>query len=497
MRARRGPLEVPGTCGGRHPGGRPTTWGSSIRRGLLRPRSRRPTTRSGVYVCAGDRVNRAAGGPVGPPGRTRRRSRRAGRGLVGPEADAYQAEHGGFLGDVAGSSGARRGSTRPRRACSGRSPGRRVLEVGAGAAQCARWLVGRAPAPSPSTCPPASWRRRRWRTRGPALRVPAVQADAAALPFGAGSFDLAAPAYGALPFVADPGPCTARWPGCCGRAAAGCSRCRTRSAGPSRTSRAGGADRHVRLLRPAPVRGDRRRGDRSSYVEHHRTLGDHVRRWSPPGSSCWTSSSRSGRPDATGSGAAGRRCAAGCCRARRSSSPTGPDRRSGQPPPLTCASHPRAAAGVRSRTTTGPCAARTAGHPRRDLRPTRSVLCPGPADRVLGVEPVGEPLAVAVPQAPGRTSPWRTSDAGPVPSPPGGCSPSRRTCRSGPRADRARRGTRRSRPPSPSRRWPRPRPPRRSGGAASRYRGRARPPRRGAGPERQPAAGPASSCRRR
>ena len=35
------------------------------------------------------------------------------------------------------------------------------------------------------------------------LRVPSVQADAAALPFGAGSFDVVLAAYGALPFVAD------------------------------------------------------------------------------------------------------------------------------------------------------------------------------------------------------------------------------------------------------------------------------------------------------
>ena len=39
------------------------------------------------------------------------------------------------------SSGARRACARPTRSCSATSPGRRVLEVGCGAAQCSRWLV--------------------------------------------------------------------------------------------------------------------------------------------------------------------------------------------------------------------------------------------------------------------------------------------------------------------------------------------------------------------
>jgi len=74
-----------------------------------------------------------------------------------------------------------------------------VVEVGCGAAQCARWLAGQGARVvgldlsiamlrgDPGGSPP-----------------PRVQADARRLPFAEASFDLACSAYGAVPFVVDP-----------------------------------------------------------------------------------------------------------------------------------------------------------------------------------------------------------------------------------------------------------------------------------------------------
>jgi len=78
--------------------------------------------------------------------------------------------------------------------------GKEVLEIGAGAAQCARWLAAQGARPVALDLS--------HRQLQHALRIggsfPLVCADAGALPFADGSFDLACSAYGALPFVADP-----------------------------------------------------------------------------------------------------------------------------------------------------------------------------------------------------------------------------------------------------------------------------------------------------
>lgn len=80
--------------------------------------------------------------------------------------------------------------------------GRRVLEVGSGAAQCARWVAARGAdvvALDLSMGMLAEGRR-----LGSGGAVGLVQADARVLPFADASFDLAFSAYGAVPFVADP-----------------------------------------------------------------------------------------------------------------------------------------------------------------------------------------------------------------------------------------------------------------------------------------------------
>lgn len=117
-------------------------------------------------------------------------------------ADEYQEEHGAFLGDdrfVWGPEGldeAEAGLLGPAEGLRDRD----VLEIGAGAAQCSRWLAARGARP---VALDISERQLRHAERlGGAF--PLVCADAGALPFADGSFDLACSAYGALPFVADP-----------------------------------------------------------------------------------------------------------------------------------------------------------------------------------------------------------------------------------------------------------------------------------------------------
>lgn len=128
---------------------------------------------------------------------------RANRSWWDSNADEYQAEHGGFLGD-ARFLWCPEGLYEDKARLLGEVGGKEVLEVGCGAAQCARWLAGqgaRVVAFDLSARQLAHARRidQDLGRTGPEL----VQADATALPFAAGSFDLACSAYGAVPFVED------------------------------------------------------------------------------------------------------------------------------------------------------------------------------------------------------------------------------------------------------------------------------------------------------
>lgn len=133
-------------------------------------------------------------------------SSRASRGWWDRNADEYQSEHGAFLGDrrfVWGPEGLDEADAR----LLGPAPalrGRAVLEIGAGAAQCSRWLAAQGARP---VALDLSHRQLQHALRigaagGPPF--PLVEADAGALPFRAATFDLACSAYGALPFTADP-----------------------------------------------------------------------------------------------------------------------------------------------------------------------------------------------------------------------------------------------------------------------------------------------------
>jgi SAM-dependent methyltransferase len=127
----------------------------------------------------------------------------ANRGWWDRAAAEYQREHGEFLGDadfVWGPEGLREADAR----LLGDVVGRRVLEIGAGAAQCARWLRDQgADVVALDLSAGQLQESRRIDAIRERSRVPLVQADARRLPFADGSVDLACSAYGALPFVAD------------------------------------------------------------------------------------------------------------------------------------------------------------------------------------------------------------------------------------------------------------------------------------------------------
>lgn len=154
-------------------------------------------------------------------------SARANRRWWDRNADDYQLEHGEFLGDarfVWGPEGldeAEAGLLGPAAGLKGLD----VLEIGAGAAQCSRWLAGRGARPVALDLSHRQLQHARRIDAGggddgggtgragggsdasdaaEGVAAPAlVQADAARLPFADASFDLACSAYGALPFIAD------------------------------------------------------------------------------------------------------------------------------------------------------------------------------------------------------------------------------------------------------------------------------------------------------
>ena len=210
--------------------------------------------------------------PTGPA-----ESARANRHWWDSAAAAYQDEHGAFLGDadfVWGPEGLREQDA----ALLGPVEGRTVLEIGCGAAQCARWLLGagaaRVAALDVSAAQLGESRRLDAR-RG--VRVPVVQADAQRLPFADASFDLACSAYGGVPFVADsagalrevarvlrPG---GRWVFSVTHP--------VRWAFPDDPGPAGLTARDSYFDRRPYVEQDAQ--GRATYVEHHRTLGDRVR----------------------------------------------------------------------------------------------------------------------------------------------------------------------------------------------------------------------------
>ncbi|MCD2197712.1 class I SAM-dependent methyltransferase [Actinomycetospora endophytica] len=138
--------------------------------------------------------------PVGPE-----ESAAASRRWWDDDAADYQAEHGAFLGDVDFVWCPER--LREADAALLGDPasliGKRVLEVGCGAASCSRWLIGRGADAVGLDLSAGMLREARAADARAGVDVPLVQADAAHLPFADASFDLACSAFGAVPFVAD------------------------------------------------------------------------------------------------------------------------------------------------------------------------------------------------------------------------------------------------------------------------------------------------------
>ncbi|GHS86846.1 SAM-dependent methyltransferase [Actinomycetota bacterium] len=130
---------------------------------------------------------------------------RAGRHWWDANAQEYLDEHGAFLGDddFCWCPEGLREADAHLLGEAGTLTGRRVLEIGAGAGQCSRWLAGQGAhvvATDVSAGMLAGAVRLDART---GVRTSPVQADARALPFGDGVFDVVFTAYGALPFVPD------------------------------------------------------------------------------------------------------------------------------------------------------------------------------------------------------------------------------------------------------------------------------------------------------
>jgi SAM-dependent methyltransferase len=117
-------------------------------------------------------------------------------------ADEYLAEHGEFLGD-ARFVWCPEGVDEADAQLLGPVRGKRILEIGCGAAQCSRWLAGQGAEVVGFDIAENQLRVARELDRRTGVSVRTVVADAEAIPFADGSFDLACSAFGALPFVAE------------------------------------------------------------------------------------------------------------------------------------------------------------------------------------------------------------------------------------------------------------------------------------------------------
>jgi SAM-dependent methyltransferase len=127
---------------------------------------------------------------------------RANRRWWDGDADDYHAEHGAFLG-LADFVWCPEGLREADAHLLGEVAGRRILEVGAGSAMCSRWLATQGARPTAVDLSSGMLRHARAGAAATGIDVPLVQADAQHLPFREAAFDVAFTAFGAVPFVAD------------------------------------------------------------------------------------------------------------------------------------------------------------------------------------------------------------------------------------------------------------------------------------------------------
>jgi SAM-dependent methyltransferase len=127
---------------------------------------------------------------------------RANRRWWDGDADSYHAEHLAFLGDADFMWAPERLREEDARLL-GDVRGRRILEVGCGAAMCSRWLARRGARPVAFDLSAGMLGHAQAGAGRTGVDVPLVQADAQHLPFRAASFDSAFTSFGAIAFVAD------------------------------------------------------------------------------------------------------------------------------------------------------------------------------------------------------------------------------------------------------------------------------------------------------
>jgi SAM-dependent methyltransferase len=129
-------------------------------------------------------------------------SRRAARRGWDDYSAEYQAEHGEFLRDD-GFIWCPEGLDEAVVQLLGPVRGRRVLEVGCGAGQCSRWLLGQDATVVGIDLSREQLRHSQRLDERTGTVVPVLQADAQRLPLADASVDLAFSAFGAVPFAAD------------------------------------------------------------------------------------------------------------------------------------------------------------------------------------------------------------------------------------------------------------------------------------------------------
>lgn len=201
---------------------------------------------------------------------------RAARRWWDANAEEYLAEHGEELG-TADFRWCPEGLREEDAGLLGDVTGRRVLEVGAGAAQCTRWLRERGADALATDVSAGMLAAARRLDALSGIRTPLVQADARRLPLPDAAFDVAFTAYGAIPFVPDPGAVhreVARVlrPGGTWVFAVTHP---IRWAFPDDPGERGLTATRSYFDRTPYVETDA--GGSVSYAEHHRTVGDHVR----------------------------------------------------------------------------------------------------------------------------------------------------------------------------------------------------------------------------